>query len=1123
MGYELQFGWQSQEHGSELKIDLRGKYVKSATIRFSGVERIRTDTEYSQQDSRSRGSGSAGQRVTGTTSPASVPDGWDFRDVIGGSEVSPEETPAEMEAAVRVHGRGWSRESRTSYFDTNVTQNVPSVATEDTQHEAYCSEDFSYSFVTRTRFRRTTETVLESRNPRVDIDGTVTQHYGTLGDGQRSSTLNLQGLADDSKNTLKFAVQGSGRCGVLIEIEYATMPEIGTLPARDIGPDRAIMEAELLTAGNMKTDVYLRYGIKGEFDPAFDSEDVQETWGDVETGDRLTYSVSGLEVNQQYEFQFYAESDIGMDKGGVEGFETDALPPGVETLEPQDIAYFEATLKGELTATGGLMATVFIEYGETGSYELGPVEIGSTEQLGTFSTHVDGLKHDTRYYYRAYAENAEGRTNGDQRTFTTPYPYLVAPEQLTPEHGHRTESLRPVFAFVLPEKEENPAEKYHARIRFSASVGMRPLYRELESSEDTSSWEMFDSENEKWVAFPAEGVAPGTRVKVTPDEDLPFGPVYWDCASFDGDRYGFDRQRRIDLYIPFEGLYGIYIGSPEDPHVQEEWKVIDRLNVVEASNGEIGSVDFNVYNELEKRVVNLLPRDLSHIGETWEEAVQWDIQCDLTRVDEQPRKGQHCLRVDPAHETSYSQLEFHDTVPELGKYYTWSFYIKAHEPGVWFGIELGQSASIISGTFTSRQYVAGDDLWHRVSITHYFRDTEEGSPYVARMLIMASNDTYWLEGLQLEEGRSMTPWKLGGREAEVVARDIEYGAPVILACRDVHGNIEEFQGYVREKTPAGPLMDVTAVMSDGFMAERVIKEDPKTPMLLDFDGENYVYVDGNDDFRVRKYQSLYISADIACSDIEGDLKYILCCGSADPLYVNYALRRAANNKLQFWYTSRDNEVYETDFEFEENVIHRIELTMVLGVPEIIKIKVDGVVQTGAWIHGDGSGVPYSQTDLYIGCRNPEQGYYWDGEIANVSVVKKTDPDNPLGSWHIDEGEGVEIKNHARPEFPGVADKALWSPTEHPEFFEDIGQVVRHMVETYCPPIKATGHVNTQTGFGIPLKTKDKTVLQLMEEVRRNFGLFYFVDRMNELHLFKPEEVETPEEAYVLVRGELEEE
>lgn len=68
--------------------------------------------------------------------------------------------------------------------------------------------------------------------------------------------------------------------------------------------------------------------------------------------------------------------------------------------------------------------------------------------------------------------------------------------------------------------------------------------------------------------------------------------------------------------------------------------------------------------------------------------------------------------------------------------------------------------------------------------------------------------------------------------------------------------------------------------------------------------------------------------------------------------------------------------------------------------------------------------------------------------------------------------------------------------------QDIGVTVAAIINTYCAPLTAAG-VDTATGFVAPVQANGKSPLAVLEELRRNYGLYYYMDKNWDLHMYKP--------------------
>lgn len=99
-----------------------------------------------------------------------------------------------------------------------------------------------------------------------------------------------------------------------------------------------------------------------------------------------------------------------------------AFAPTVTTDFATNIAPTNATLRGEVTATGGASITQHgFAYATSPSLSTGvsTTTLGTLSGASPFSGNVSSLSADTTYYYRAYATNGAGTGYGTIRSFFT--------------------------------------------------------------------------------------------------------------------------------------------------------------------------------------------------------------------------------------------------------------------------------------------------------------------------------------------------------------------------------------------------------------------------------------------------------------------------------------------------------------------------------------------------------------------------------------------------------------------------------------------------------------------------------------------------------------------------------
>jgi len=576
-------GWINGEDGDKHTIDLTGKHVLSATVQFRGIDgdivgNINgsdwTDihgTVYKQESVPSQPPSTRFQRVSGYCEAR-------FDDIYSDAEYG------DARALIDLPGRSAKETLHRRW--ASVTDGHGNQVTGTTYFEGYTRWNGEMKWGVRHRG------YMQPVDPRVILNDQTTAYSGTLYYPNTSDTYELQGVQGDAVNELEFKVDHPRTSGwnhpkweARVIIDYVVAPEIGTNPATGIEPQSATLHGEVLYDGGGVAHRWFEYA-KNEADlGTAEGETVTVGSGEGE----FSATLHNLDVNSLYYFRAVAENEKDRVHGDVLTFETDIAFPEVETLDPEGIDTFEATLKGYFGWDGGDPEAVagFEWATNSGLNNSQEHSFGDVADEQGFEYLLDGLDFETDYWFRFWAENDRGRTNGDTVHFQTLYPWLPAPSEAEPEAAYRTEDRQPVFEFTLGENEENPANNYNARLRISDYIAMEPAVV-YESMDGTSNWEYLDGV--EWKSMPAHGVSPNTRVRCSLPGDLPVGQHYWDCASYDGDRYNLNiYPRLIRILASIEGIYTLEIDGVE-------WEPLT-YTVLEASNGEIGEIYLEFDNE----------------------------------------------------------------------------------------------------------------------------------------------------------------------------------------------------------------------------------------------------------------------------------------------------------------------------------------------------------------------------------------------------------------------------------------------------------------------------------------------------------------------------------------------
>lgn len=82
--------------------------------------------------------------------------------------------------------------------------------------------------------------------------------------------------------------------------------------------------------------------------------------------------------------------------------------------------------------------------------------------------------------------------------------------------------------------------------------------------------------------------------------------------------------------------------------------------------------------------------------------------------------------------------------------------------------------------------------------------------------------------------------------------------------------------------------------------------------------------------------------------------------------------------------------------------------------------------------------------------------------------------------------------------------------------QDIGLIAKNIIDVYCSPLTSI-NINTSTGIIAPIKSTDKTPLKIFEKLRREYGIYYFVDADWDMNFYLPNEVQ--EYTATLKRGD----
>lgn len=147
------------------------------------------------------------------------------------------------------------------------------------------------------------------------------------------------------------------------------------------------------------------------------------------TAQNYSQSLSGL-ASGDYEYQAVAKNSSGTVVTGTSKYFTldgdtectDCDSNGdleVDTLSATNIDSDSATLRGDLVDDADESNDIYFEWGTSSSNLNKTLDAGSKSSNGSFSKTLSGLNDDTRYYFRACAENDTDEDCGSIESFET--------------------------------------------------------------------------------------------------------------------------------------------------------------------------------------------------------------------------------------------------------------------------------------------------------------------------------------------------------------------------------------------------------------------------------------------------------------------------------------------------------------------------------------------------------------------------------------------------------------------------------------------------------------------------------------------------------------------------------
>jgi len=191
------------------------------------------------------------------------------------------------------------------------------------------------------------------------------------------------------------------------------LPSVSTHSATNITTTAGTLNGHVNPQGS-NTQVWFEYGFSTSLGNSTSRDTVTSI---TQFNERLT----GLLPNTTYHFRAIAENSNGRSVGEIRSFVTGDEPqrilPSVSTHSATNITTTAGTLNGHVNPQGS-NTQVWFEYGFSTS--LGNSTSRDTvTSITQFNERLTGLLPNTTYHFRAIAENSNGRSVGEIRSFVT--------------------------------------------------------------------------------------------------------------------------------------------------------------------------------------------------------------------------------------------------------------------------------------------------------------------------------------------------------------------------------------------------------------------------------------------------------------------------------------------------------------------------------------------------------------------------------------------------------------------------------------------------------------------------------------------------------------------------------
>ncbi len=238
--------------------------------------------------------------------------------------------------------------------------------------------------------------------------------------GSTTLTHTVTNLANGTPYTFTVTatnIVGTGSAsGASSPITPSTVVAVSTNVITNIASTSATLSGSITSTGGSDASQHgFAYGTVADLSTVIATTTLGSQIG---TG-TFTSSVTGITPNTTYYVRAYAVNVSGTTTGSIISFLTLPTVPTLTTQAPTAGSGVFFSANGNITATGGVNATVrgFV-YGTTIAYGATTTESGSFT-TGAYNATITGLDCNTLYHVASYAVNTGGTSYGSDQTITT--------------------------------------------------------------------------------------------------------------------------------------------------------------------------------------------------------------------------------------------------------------------------------------------------------------------------------------------------------------------------------------------------------------------------------------------------------------------------------------------------------------------------------------------------------------------------------------------------------------------------------------------------------------------------------------------------------------------------------